>query len=262
MSDYRLTRAEQSHFLEQGFLLRENVFSAEEVSDIGMECEALVDRLIRHRKGERITFGSYTFDADLANDTVIKWEGDSEIVHGIEPFAHLSPKLEKWALDPRFIDPMKDMIGSENPALFTEKLNLKRPKHGGPNPMHQDHPYWVSVAEVASDVYTAMLFLDDASVENGCLQVVPGSHTQGEWIKRSDGDRFAGNEIDVSKYPEVTPQPVEVRAGAVIFFGALLVHQSAPNISDQQRRAILYSYQPPGRRSQMDAFKASWKSAR
>jgi len=259
MGDFRLSETELAQYEEKGFLLREGVFDPEEIEDICTECEALVDRLVRNRKGERLTFGSYTFDADTINDTMIKWEGDSDIVHGIEPFAHLSDKLEKWAVDQRFVDPMKDIIGTDNPELFTEKLNLKRPEHGGANPMHQDHPYWVRVAEVAADVYTAMLFLDDATVENGCLHVVPGSHTQGEWIKRSDGDRFAGNEIDVSKYPDVVPEPVEVKAGSVIFFGSMLVHQSAPNLSDKPRRAILYSYQPPGRRTQVEAFRSGWK---
>ena len=258
---YRLSAEERELFEERGFLVRHEVFNPDEIMQICGECEDLVDRLVRHRKDERVTAGSYTFDADLVNDTMIKWEGDTDIVHGIEPFAHLSPPLEAWAYDARFSDPMIDIVGDDHPKLFTEKLNLKRPEHGGVNPMHQDHPYWVNVAEVASDVYTAMLFLDDATVENGCLHVVPASHTQGEWIKRSDGDRFAGNEIDVSKYPQVTAEPVEVKAGSIIFFGALLVHQSAPNTSQHERRALLYSYQPDGRQTQLEAFRSGYKGA-
>ncbi len=261
MSDYRFSESDLAHFTVQGYLVRTKVFSPDEIADICSECEGLIARLVQHRHGKRVTFGSYTFDADTLNDTIIKWEGDTDIVHGIEPFAHLSDRLKQYALDPRFIDPMKDMVGDDNPELFTEKLNLKRPKHGGVNPMHQDHPYWINVAEVAADVYTAMLFLDDATLENACLHVVPASHGQGEWIKRCDGDRFAGNEIDIEKYPDVAAQPVEVPAGSVVYFGALLVHQSAPNLSDKQRRAILYSYQPPGRRTQLESFRKGWKSA-
>ena len=41
-------------------------------------------------------------------------------------------------------------------------------------------------------------------------------------------------------------QPLEVKAGAVVFFGAFLVHRSLPNRSDVDRRALLYSYQPAG----------------
>ena len=64
---------------------------------------------------------------------------------------------------------MIDLVGDDRPELFTEKLNLKRPSVGGPNPPHQDYPYWVDTADVAADVATAMVFLDDATVANGCL---------------------------------------------------------------------------------------------
>lgn len=262
MSSYVLSAEDRRRFDVDGYLVREATFSPEDVSSIADDCEELVAKLVRHRHGERMTFGSYTFDADMQHDTVIKWEGDSDVVHGIEPFAHLSESLNDWAYDSRFIDPMEGIIGCRAPELFTEKLNLKRPNHGGANPLHQDHPYWHRVAEEAGDVYTAMLFLDDSTLANGCLQVVPGSHRAGEWAKRKDGDRFAANEIDADAYPEVEPVPVEVPAGSVIFFGAFLVHQSAPNLSAIERRAILYSYQPAGRRTQLEAFRAGWKAHR
>jgi ectoine hydroxylase-related dioxygenase (phytanoyl-CoA dioxygenase family) len=99
----------------------------------------------------------------------------------IEPFAHLSPELEAWAYDPRFTEPMQDLVGHPEPRLFTEKLNLKRPRIGGVNPLYQDYPYWVGEAEVPEQVATAMLFLDDSTLENGCLRVVPGSHLKGPW---------------------------------------------------------------------------------
>ncbi len=147
--------------------------------------------------------GSYVFDPDLVRFVIIKWEGDSDVVHGIEPFAHLSPALDGWATDRRFLEPMQDLVGSDDPVLFTEKLNLKRPHHGGVNPLHQDYPYWVGVAQDPAEVATAMLFLDDATLDNGCLHVVPGSHKSGVWSTRDDGDQFAGNEIAVDAYPDV-----------------------------------------------------------
>jgi ectoine hydroxylase len=157
---------------------------------------------------------------------------------------------------------MKDILGCDAPALFPEKLNLKRPHHGGANPLHQDHPYWVDSADVAAEVATSMLFLDDSTQVNGCLYVVPGSHLDGEWKKRTDGDRFAGNEIDAAAYADVNAVPLEVPAGSVVMFGAFLAHKSAPNLSDRERRAILYSYQPPGRRLQVDNLRTGWQRAR
>lgn len=254
---WRLGEAEQTCYRDRGYVLREAVFDGAETDAICAACESLMDRLVRDRQGRRSTFGSYVFDADTANGVIIKWEGDSDVVHGIEPFAHLSDELRGWGYDPRFTDPMRDILGVERPALFTEKLNLKRPFHGGANPLHQDYPYWIGVAEEPLEVATAMLFLDDADLVNGCLHVVPGSHRDGPWQGRRDGDEFAGNEIDQRLYPEAEPVPVEVPRGSVILFGSLLVHQSAPNRSERERRAILYSYQPPGRRTQLEALRES-----
>ena len=56
--------------------------------------EELVERLVRNRQGQRVKVSNYVFDSDYANGVVIKWEGDTDIVHGIEPFAHLSPASE------------------------------------------------------------------------------------------------------------------------------------------------------------------------
>jgi ectoine hydroxylase-related dioxygenase (phytanoyl-CoA dioxygenase family) len=53
-------------------------------------------------------------------------------------------------------------------------------------------------------------------------------------------------EIDPAKYDHARLVPVPVEAGAVIFFGSFLVHRSLPNRSGADRRALLFSYQPPG----------------
>jgi phytanoyl-CoA hydroxylase len=256
----RLSANERAQYATDGFVVRESVFDASECKRIVDASEELVDRLVRDRKdGQRVKVSNYVFDSDRANGVVIKWEGDSDIVHGIEPFAHLSPTLKEWGYDARFVEPMKDIVGYEHLELFTEKLNLKRPRYGGMNPLHQDYPYWIHPAENAEEVATAMLFLDDSNLGNGCLCVIPGSHRVGMWKTRTDGDRFAANEVDSSAYPDAKPIPLEVPAGTVVFFGPMLVHQSAPNLSDQQRRALLYSYQPAGRRTQLEAFRASRK---
>ncbi len=238
-----------------GFVVREGAFTVAECARVTACCEALVDRLVSGRNARRSRAGSYVFDADREHETIIKWEGDADIVHGIEPFAHLDAEIETFARDARFVEPMMDILGCREPALFTEKLNLKRPHLGGVNPLHQDYPYWVPVAERADEIATAMLFLDDASLENGCLEVVPGSHRNGQWRTRTDGDAFAGNEIDAAAYADVETVPLPVSAGTLVMFGAMLVHRSAPNTSTLQRRALLFSYQPPGRRTQLDALR-------
>jgi phytanoyl-CoA hydroxylase len=258
-SELRLSPDEQDRYRRDGYLIRHDVFSPAEVGAIADACEELVTQLVSDRQEQRQTFGSYVFDADRARTVIVKWEGDTDVVHGIEPFAHLSPTLEAWGYDERLTAPMRDMLGHEAVELYTEKLNLKRPHHGGANPLHQDFPYWVGGAEDAAEIATTILFLDDSTIENGCLWVVPGSHHDGPWRTRTDGDRFAGNEIDEAAYPDVDIVPVELPAGSTLSFGSLLVHRSAPNTTEHGRRALLYSYQPSGRRKQVDNLRA-WLS--
>ncbi len=253
---------EKHHYDIEGFVIRHDAFDTEETASLISAGETLVEQLVRDRNTPRQRFGSYTFDGDVDNSVMIKWEGDSDVVHGIEPFAHLSPTLRDAAADPRFIEPMKDILSCAAPALFTEKLNLKRPHDGGANPLHQDFPYWLNVAENAAEVATAMLFLDDADQENGCLYVVPRSHDRGEWMLSESEDRFARHELSPDDLGGFELIPVEATAGSVIFFGPYLLHQSAPNQSDQGRRALLFSYQPPGRVTQREVLTRALKASR
>jgi len=101
------------------------------------------------------------------------------------------------------------------------------------------------MTKIASRVATAMLFLDDASIANGCLEVVPGSHREGLQERRSM-EGLGGLEMDPLQYDHSRLLPLEVPSGSVVFFGPFLVHRSLPNRSDVDRRALLYSYQPSG----------------
>jgi hypothetical protein len=59
---------------------------------------------------------------------------------GVESFAHFDDALRDWATEPRFADPMKDVAGTGELNLYTEKRNVKRARTGGPVVSHQDYP--------------------------------------------------------------------------------------------------------------------------
>ena len=150
------------------------------------------------------------------------------------------------ASDPRLVDAAKDVVGEDEVTLFTEKLNVKRARHGGPIVLHQDFPYWEGMTPISHRIATAMVFLDDATAENGCLEVAAGSHTVGKWPQRQDVEGFGALEMNAGAFDQDRLTALEVPAGTVVFFGAFLVHRSLPNHTAQDRRALLYSYQPPG----------------
>ena len=114
-------------------------------------------------------------------------------------------------------------------------------------------PYW-SFAGDASRIGTAMLFLDDADRGNGTLEVVPEVCTVtacGPAAPTCVGSA-AWRSIPILA-DGLETVAVEVPAGSVVYFGSTLVHRSAPNTSDRERRSLLLSYQPPGNKHLIDA---------
>jgi len=245
-SGFKLDHEEQARLERDGLVVRENVFDPAEVRKIAEDCEALIARLESAKRREKHVVGSYMFEALVDEGTVVKWEPNApDVVQGIEPFAHICEPLRDWGLDARLLDPCKAIVGQDDIVLFTEKLNVKRARFGGDIVLHQDFPYWENMTPIAHRIATAMLFIDDANLENGCLEVAPGTHTSGKF-KQRDTDGFGSLEMDMEAFDLGRLQPLQVKAGTVAFFGAFLVHRSLPNRSGGDRRALLYSYQPAG----------------
>jgi hypothetical protein len=250
-----LDAEERARLAEDGYLVRQRVLTGDDLASVRAACEDLVARLgARKLPAPKIPAGSYCFQPDPGLCTVVKWEPDHpDVVQGVEPFAHFDPALRDWGLDARFVDPVRDLLGADAVDLFTEKLNVKRARVGGPIVLHQDYPYWVANSQDPGEIATAVLFLDEATRENGCLEVLPGSHRDGV-RPGSSAAGFGAFEMDPTSVPDATLRPLEVPAGTVVFFGSLLVHRSAPNRTGADRRTLLYSYQPAGRPTSVAAL--------
>ena len=251
----RLDSKERDQLKTLGYVVRERAFGPAELARLRDDCEAMVQRVIEASAGRRkVAVGSYMFQLEKGLVTMVKWEPEfPDVLQGVEPFAHFDQRLHDWAMDPRFIEPMKDVVGAESIELFTEKLNVKRAKTGGPIVLHQDYPYWTENSDGPAEIATAIVFMDDANRANGCLEVLPGSHARGEWPRRQV-DGFGAMEMEFEGFDESQLVAVEVPAGSLVLFGSLLVHRSLPNLSEHDRRALLYSYQPSGRRHSIEGF--------
>lgn len=238
-------------FGRDGFVVRESVLSGAEVDELRGVIEQVVASVTA--RAERPGAGPTAELADghrlqLSSRTAIQWEwaDGSREIRLLEPCDHLDPRLGALFADRRLLAPVEEALGPDLDP-FTSKLNLKRAREGSEFPWHQDFPYWyVAVGDDAQDVVTAIVFLDDATADNGALRVIPGSHGHGP-VRRDPADptRYLTDPRAIDTDREVT---VEVPAGSVIWFGAFLVHRSAPNTSGEHRRALLPSWQPAGRR--------------
>jgi ectoine hydroxylase-related dioxygenase (phytanoyl-CoA dioxygenase family) len=90
------------------------------------------------------------------------------------------------------------------------------------------------------------VYLDEATVENGCLWVIPGSHRMGHIQAPKDRGVIGGLYTDISYIPDLTPEPITAPAGSAIFFDGYIVHGSMTNRTDGDRRALIFTYQPAG----------------
>jgi hypothetical protein len=126
-------------------------------------------------------------------------------------------------------------------ALYHAKFILKD-AGGSAVPWHQDFTYWSQQSEHPCQI-NCMVYLDDADDENGCLQVVPGSHLRGLRAHASSADRtfYAG----LSGVDPTAVRSVPARAGTAILFGPLLVHASGPNRSIRPRHSFTAVYTNP-----------------
>ena len=255
MSSWALSPVEQRRLDEEGYLVREAAFRGAELEAVRDACEALCQRLLATPTASpRIPAGSYLFQLCAEPVTMLKWEPDHpEVLQGVEPFAHFDEALRRLGCDARLVEPMRDLIGAREIELFTEKLNLKRARVGGPIVLHQDYPYWTETSEHPEEIATAILFLDDAHGGNGGLEVLPGSHRGGPRVGGAKPG-FGRNELKPESISDDELVLLEVTAGTLVYFGSLLVHRSLPNGSDTDRRTLLYSYQPAGRPPSVRSF--------
>ena len=147
---------------------------------------------------------------------------------------------------PAIVDAVESLIG---PELFSNPVYNVRPKvpgvAAGAVPWHQDKSYWPDAN--ANPVITVWLALVDATPENGCLQIIPGTHKRRVAAHGTDthtGTAYTelpGDYIE-KRQREIVSLPV--KAGTAILFNDRLVHGSTPNHSDHVRWSVDLRYQP------------------
>jgi len=255
--------AERLAYARDGYVVRVGEFTAAELEVL----RALVERVLAGvvERAERPEARPPMAMADghrmqFSSRAAIQWEwaDGSREVRLIEPFTHLHPRFAVLWDDERLRAPMCDALGVDAVAPYTSKLNLKRPRDGSRFPWHQDFTYWYAFSPAtAHEIATVMLFLDAADANNGAVRVLAGSHRQGPAARDpADPTRFLA---DPTRLDTSTERIVAVPAGSLLMFPALMVHRSSPNASARQRRAILLSFQPAGRRPQREL---AWRPER
>ncbi len=223
----RLTDEQKRFYEENGFLAVENVVSAEQVAAMRQRIEELCAR----------------WDSEEARRVGVQQEAEiagaatsNKTAQTVRKFSNLVPYEDVFkahATNPSLLDMVEDLIGAPI-SLYADQALLKPPFVGSEKMPHQDNAYFRVVPDSA--VITCWCALDDATVENGCMHYMPGTHRWG----------VVGHE-HVPGTPHLVPKgydsekavAVPIKAGGVIFHHSCTLHHSPPNNTPHWRRAFV-----------------------
>lgn len=145
----------------------------------------------------------------------------------------------------RMITPVSQLLDGDAPVChFHSKLMQKEPKVGGAWEWHQDYGYWYKNQFMFPDqLMSVMVALTDANKQNGCLQVIKGSHKLGRVNHGFSGEQV-GADMSMVNNALQTMELVycELNAGDALFFHSNLLHRSEANLSDHPRWSIISCY--------------------
>jgi len=142
----------------------------------------------------------------------------------------------------RVVNAAERVIGDEI-YLYSAKMILKDAREGGAWEWHQDYGYWYQNGVLFPLLTSAFIAVDRATKENGCLQVVRGSHHLGRIEHTLKGEQAGADQERVDRILErLDVVHVEMEPGDTLFFHANLLHRSDQNTSDKPRWSMICCY--------------------
>jgi phytanoyl-CoA hydroxylase len=214
-----------------------------------------------HNMGYLIVHDALTPDEldELRNEATRVCRGDLGDIRGVTPadpgesdddvlrrylcihFPHkLSDVMLRYLSHPAIVEVLTKVIGPDVKCMQSMLFIKASGKPG--QAWHQDE-YFIPTRD--RSLAGAWIAMDDATVENGCLWVIPGSHRHGIiWPQHEHNDRrfdCTGEAINFP-YTDDDSVPVEVPAGAIVFFNGYLLHRSLPNRAKSGYRRVLVNH--------------------
>jgi ectoine hydroxylase-related dioxygenase (phytanoyl-CoA dioxygenase family) len=209
---------QRSFYDENGYLLIKGFISPDEAATLRAEVHGIAAR-------QGPTNATWSSVADQGT----KLEHSHDVQFRAAAFSRL-------LVDERLTSVFTDLIGP-NVQLHHNKMFIKPPERGSPFPMHQDYGYFPHRGD---SMTAAILHLDAAPNEKGCVRLYPGSHKLGP-LEAIGQDHH----VDVERFPLSEATPIEAEAGDLLVFNYLTVHGSGLNTSDEPRTTWLVQVRDP-----------------
>jgi phytanoyl-CoA hydroxylase len=150
-------------------------------------------------------------------------------------FVQIEPRLAAASSHSRLLSAVEALIGPGG-RLIQDMALLKPPFRGSEKPWHQDAAYFDYTP--LTGVLGTWIALDEATVENGCMQIIPGSHKDGPTSHFHVRDcQVPDARVQVDRIVSIPLRP-----GGVLFFSGLIHHGTPPNHTPHRRRALQFHY--------------------
>jgi len=226
-----IDNAALARYAEEGYLAIENAFDAGEIQGALAGMDDLV-------MGRREGFTGIVFESKAREILpTLPLENRLDVVRKFAWFVDFEPRLHALAYHPQLWSIIGQILG-ETPFLFQDMALIKPPRIGREKPWHQDHAYFD--LPLGTPVVGVWIALDEATVENGCMRVLPGQHRGGPRLHFQRRDwQICDKEME-----GVRPVAVPLRPGGLMLFDGLLPHGTPTNHSPKRRRAVQFHYRP------------------
>ncbi|WPU92840.1 phytanoyl-CoA dioxygenase family protein [Mucilaginibacter sabulilitoris] len=221
-----LSPAEKAFFEKNGYLVVENIISAEELRNYCEIYDQFLNGTIDAGKNRTDLGVGLGNNKSVENITQIMWPSD------------FFPPLVDMAYHKQSLKLAKELEG-EDMAMDFDMLINKAPHTATITPWHQDAAYWINMPDKRAVSF--WLALDEAILDNGCMWYVPGSHLLPLRTHRSAGG--AGSALSCEA-TETEGIGIELKAGSCVLHHGATLHYSRGNTTGSNRRALIINFRP------------------
>lgn len=156
----------------------------------------------------------------------------------------INDTIKKYFLSPALGEMLCKLAGIDGIRVWHDQTLQKQP-WGNPTAWHLDNPYWSFHSKNALSIWVA---LDDATMQNGCMYYLPGTHKMATWQNVDIREDIASLFNVYPEWKKIEPVVAEMKRGWAGVHNGLTAHGAGPNMTPYPRRAMTCAYMPEGER--------------